>query len=255
MERREVLKLFGALASLPLAGVRGAERPASGAARGAIGLQLYTVRSLMARDVEGTLAAVAEIGYREVELAGLFGLTAKAMRALLDRNGLAAPSSHISLDDVRHRWAATLDDAAALGQQFIVCPWIDESERTVDGYKRVAAELNGAADTARRAGIQLCYHNHDYEFAPIGGVRPYDLLLTECDPTLVGMELDLYWIVKAGGDPLRYFAGYPGRFPLLHVKDMARDGSMVDVGAGTIDFRAIFAHAAQVCRLPAGADK
>ena len=209
---------------------------------GAIGLQLYSVRDRMDRDLEGTIAAVAAIGYREVELAGLHGRTPRAMRALLDAHGLAAPSSHISLDDIRGDWAATLDGAATLGQRFIVCPWIDERERTADGYRRVAHEFNRAAEAARAHGIQFAYHNHDFEFTPLGGALPYDLLLAECDRALVQMELDIYWIVKGGQDPLAYFARDPGRFPMIHAKDMARDGSMVDVGAGTIDWRAIFAH-------------
>ncbi|HEU4643017.1 MAG TPA: sugar phosphate isomerase/epimerase [Gemmatimonadaceae bacterium] len=213
---------------------------------GPIGIQLYTVRTLMDRDVEGTLAALARIGYAEVELAGLHGKTAREMRAILDRHGLKCPSSHISMQDIRERWPAALDDAHALGQRYIVCPWIDESDRTPDGYRRVAAELNRAGETALKSGVQLAYHNHDYEFAPIaGGIVPYDLLLAECDPSLVRMELDLYWIVKAGGDPLTYFASHPGRFPLVHAKDITATGQMVDVGKGTIDFRAIFARTSE----------
>lgn len=209
---------------------------------GAIGLQLYTVRGLMDRDVEGTVAAVAGIGYREVELAGLHGKTAAQMRAILDRHGLACPSSHISMQDIRGDWARTLNDAAALGQSYIVCPWINEPDRTIDGYTRVAHELTRAGDASRARGIQLAYHNHDFEFAPIAGRLPYDILLAESDPRLVRMELDIFWIVKGGQDPLVYFARYPGRFPLVHAKDTTKDGRMTDVGQGTIDWPAIFAH-------------
>jgi sugar phosphate isomerase/epimerase len=260
MRRRELLRLLGiagAGSALPRT-VRGwagrgselrhLERAAHRQRLGAIGIQLYTVRTLMARDVERTLAALAEIGYREVELAGLHGKSAKEMRAIIDRHHLVAPSSHISLDDIRHRWPQTLSDAAVLGQRFIVCPDIGAEERTAQGYRRVAGEFNTAAEAARRAGLQFCYHNHDFEFAPLagaGGTLPYDILLAECEPALVAMELDLYWIVKGGRDPLAYFAKHPGRFPLVHVKDMARDGSMVDVGNGRIDFRAIFAQSKQ----------
>lgn len=207
----------------------------------AIGIQLYTVRELMARDADRTLGALAGIGYREVELAGLYGKSAREMRALLDRHGLAAVSSHVSMQDIRERWARTLDDAATLGQRFVVCPWIDEVDRTRDGYRRVAAEFNRAGEAARRLGLRFGYHNHDYEFTPLGGTLPYDILLAECDSDLVAMEMDLFWVVKGGQSPLAYFASHPGRFPLVHVKDMARDGTMTDVGRGTIDFRAIFA--------------
>lgn len=253
LSRRHFLRLLGGAAAsagvlsgaAPLAMACSPSGDATGAGRrtlGPIGIQLYTVRALMDRDVDGTLDALARIGYAEVEPAGLHGKTPREMRAILDRHGLSAPSSHITMQDIRERWPAALDDAHVLGQRYIVCPWIDESDRTPDGYRRVAAELNRAGELARREGVQLAYHNHAYEFAPIaGGIVPYDLLLAECDPSLVRMELDLYWIVKAGGDPLAYFARHPGRFPLVHAKDISAAGAMVDVGKGTIDFRAIFA--------------
>ncbi|HEX5410035.1 MAG TPA: sugar phosphate isomerase/epimerase [Gemmatimonadaceae bacterium] len=208
---------------------------------GAIGVQLYSVRDLMDKDVEGTLAALAAIGYREVEFAGLHGRTAADLRGMLKRHSLVSPSSHVSLEDAQHNWDRTLADLTTLGNTFVVIPWIDDTYRTVDGYKRVAAMFNTAAAAARKAGLQFAYHNHDYEFAPVEGQRPYDILLAECDPDLVRMEMDLYWIVKGGGDPLAYIARYPGRFPLIHAKDMAKNGDMVDVGKGTIDFSAILA--------------
>jgi len=238
MHRRSFLSSLSALLLTRLGGLG-----RSGAKLGAIGIQLYSVRGLLDRDVEGTLAALAAIGYREVELAGLHGKTPGEMRTILDRHGLLAPSSHIGMQDIRGDWARTLEGAAALGQRYIVCPWIDEVDRTPDGLKRVAEAFNGAGAAARRAGIQFAYHNHDFEFTPVGGRLPYDILLEECDRSLVQMELDVYWIRKGGGDPLAYFRRWPGRFPLIHVKDMAKDGSMVDVGQGTIDWRALFAHA------------
>jgi sugar phosphate isomerase/epimerase len=206
-----------------------------------IGIQLYTVRKLMPQDPDGTLAALAQIGYSEVELAGLYGLAPVAMRQMLDRHHLSAVSGHLGLTVMRRDWARALDDAATLGQRYIVCSWIDESERSADDYRRIAAELNRLADQSQRMGIQFAYHNHTYEFETVGGQIPYDLLLTGCDPHLVQMEVDLMWMVKAGGDPLSYFARFPGRFPMVHVKDMTHAGVMTDVGQGTIDFRAIFA--------------
>jgi sugar phosphate isomerase/epimerase len=206
-----------------------------------IGIQLYTVRKLMPQDPDGTLGALAQIGYSEVELAGLYGLRPAAMREMLDRHHLSAVSGHLRLTDMRLDWARTLDDAATLGQRYIVCSWIDESERTADDYRRIAAELNRLADQSQRLGIQFAYHNHTYEFETVGGLTPYDLLLTGCDPHLVQMEVDLMWMIKAGGDPLSYFARFPGRFPMVHVKDMTQQGVMADVGQGAIDFRAIFA--------------
>lgn len=204
---------------------------------GHLGLQLYGVRHLMDQDVEGTIAAVAAIGYREVELAGLHNTSAKEMRAMLDRHGLRARSSHSSMQDIRRNWPRTLDDAATLGQTYIVNPWIDESERTIAGYTKAAHEMTAAAEAARAHGLGFAYHNHEFEFAAIDGKLPYDILLAESDPRLVKMQLDIFWIMKGGQDPLTYFERSPGRFPMIHAKDMAKDGTMVDVGQGTVDWR------------------
>jgi len=225
----------------PLAGDASSGSPTRLRQLGPIGIQVYTVRSLMPRDPDGTLAALASIGYAEVELAGLYGNTPAAMRQMLDRHGLAAVSAHMSLTDMRRDWPRALDDAATLGQRYIVCSSFAESERSVDAFHRNAHELNELAAAARQHGIQFGYHNHMYEFAPASGVIPYDILLTECDPQLVQMEVDLMWMTKGGGDPVAYFHRYPGRFPMVHVKDMTSDGTMVDVGQGSIDFRRIFA--------------
>lgn len=208
---------------------------------GRIGIQLYTVRSVMAHDADGTLAALAAIGYTEVELAGLYGMSAATMRQLLDRHGLAAVSSHLSLTNMRRDWPGALADAATLGQQYVVCADIDQSEWTADGFRRAADDLNRFGETAQRHGLQLGYHNHMYEFTPVSGIVPYEILLTRCDSRLVQMEIDIMWMTKAGGDPVSYFARYPGRFPMVHVKDMTTAGEMVDVGQGSIDFRRIFA--------------
>lgn len=209
-----------------------------------IGLQLYTVRGVLERDFEGTLARVAEIGYREVEFAGYFGRSPAAVRALLDRHGLAAPSAHVSPDD----WTAALDAARAIGHRYLVVAWIPaEQRRTLADWARIAATFNRLGAEARDAGIQFAYHNHDFEFVPLEGRLPYDVLLEATDPKLVALEIDLYWITKGGQDPLAYFARWPGRVPMVHVKDSGPppEHRMTDVGAGTIDFRRIFARSAQ----------
>lgn len=210
---------------------------------GHLGLQLYGVRHLMDKDVEGTIAAVAAIGYREVELAGLHNKSAREMRAILDRHGLRARSSHSSMQDIRRNWSRTLDDAATLGQTYVVNPWIDEPERTVAGYTKAAHEMTAAAEAARAHGLGFAYHNHEFEFARVDGKLPYDILLAESDPKLVKMELDIFWIVKGGQDPLAYFTRHAGRFPMIHAKDMTKDGTMVDVGQGAIDWRDILRYA------------
>lgn len=211
-----------------------------------IGIQLYTLRRLMQNDVEGTIAAIAGIGYREVEFAGLAGKTAAEMRAILDRNGMRAVASHHSMRDVREGWPKVLEDANTLGQRYVLVASLGGQDRaSLDGFRRVAEEFNRAGEAAKAAGLQFAYHNHDFEFRVIDGVVPYDLLLERCDAQLVQMEMDLFWIVNGGQDPLAYFARHPGRFPLVHVKDRTADGNMVNVGAGVIDFRAIHARASQ----------
>ena len=166
------------------------------------------------------------------------------MRALLDRNGLVAPAAHIGLPDLRRDAEKVFAEAQVLGVRFVIVPWIDASERTtLAGYERIAGELNEFGRRARDADLQLGYHNHDFELQPIGDDVPYDTLLASTDPALVAMELDLFWLAKAGGDPSAYFARHPGRFKLVHVKDMTAAGEMVDVGRGTLDFRRVFAQA------------
>jgi sugar phosphate isomerase/epimerase len=225
-----------------------------------LGLQLYTVRTEMAKDFEGTLAKVAAAGYKEVEFAGYFDQDAKKVRAILDRHKLTAPSAHIDYATVETKLESAIETARVVGHQFLVNPWLDEEMRKrPDIWKRVAATFNKAGETCRNAGIQFAYHNHHFEFVPVNGVMPFDLLLKECDANLVKMELDLCWITVARQDPLTYFQRYPGRFPLVHVKGLKKipDGAapvpfdqaipnITDVGSNdVIDWKRIFAAASQ----------
>src|SRR6266566_5180302 len=223
-----------------------------------IGLQLYTVRNELKHDFENTLARVAEIGYREVEFAGLLDHSPRAVRAALDGAGLAGVSSHADFKSLGDPLPKILDGARTIGQKYIVCPWIDEEIRKQpDGWKHAAETFNRAGEVSQKAGIQFAYHNHWFEFLPVNGKLPYDILLEECDPKLVKMELDLCWITLGGQDPVKYFDRYPGRFPLVHVKDLTSvppitaageqnfgDSmkEMTEVGSGVIDWKRIFAH-------------
>lgn len=241
MERREFLGTAGAIAIGSV--LPPACRTSHAARLDKIGLQLYTVRDQMKADFEGTLARVAQIGYKEVEFAGYFDHAPADVRAMLDRHGLAAPAVHTG-SIAPDAWKASLEAANVIGHQYIVVPWIPEERRlTLDSYKRVAEEFNRAAASARDAGVQFGYHNHDFEFRRLEGRLPFDVLLENTDPKLVQYEIDLYWITKGGQDPLEYFARWPGRVPLVHVKDSmgAPEHTMVDVGAGKIDWKRIFA--------------
>jgi sugar phosphate isomerase/epimerase len=206
-----------------------------------IGIQLYTVRDAMQTAFEGTLAKVASIGYREVEFAGLFNHTPQQVKAILDRYGLVAVSSHVDYDVLETDWEKTLDGAKTMGQTFIACPWIDEKMRTPDGLKKVADTFSRAGEKSQKIGIQFAYHNHDFEFKPLGGKLLYDTLLDQTDPNFVKLEMDLFWTINAGQDPVAYFNRYLGRFPLVHVKDRKKDGQMTEVGSGAIDWKRMFA--------------
>ena len=141
-------------------------------------------------------------------------------------------------------WDKAVDDAAEVGIKYMVCAYLSEEERgDLDQYKKVADQLNIAGERCKKSGIQLCYHNHDFEFKKQGDQYPYDVLLSS-DKNLVKMELDLYWVTKAGQDPIALFKKHPGRFPLWHVKDMDNtpEQAFAEVGSGTIDFKEIFKH-------------
>ncbi len=207
-----------------------------------VGVQLYTVRREMQKSVEDTLERVAKIGYQEVEFAGYFGKSAREIRALLDANGLTSPSAHSAdLTSIRTRFPAVLDDALTIGHKYVVCASLPTAERSMDGFRRVAEEFNHAGEQAARVGVTLGYHNHDFEFQTLSGGIGYDVLLSATDPKLVAMQMDLFWISKAGRDPLDYFAKYPGRFFSVHVKDMNAAGEMVAVGEGRLPFSTWFA--------------
>lgn len=194
----------------------------------------------MRADVARTLEKVAEIGYREVEFAGYFGEAPPRVRGLLENLALTAPSTHLSLRELGTELGRTLDLAETIGHEYLVVPSLDQTDRrTLDDYRRVAGALNRAGEAARARGRRVAYHNHDFELEPIGGVRPYDVLLRETDAELVHFEMDFYWMARGGADPLAYFERHPGRFHLCHVKDMDRRGDMADVGAGRLDFARI----------------
>ena len=206
------------------------------------GVQLYTVRELVRRDMKGTLHDIGLIGYGEVEFAGYHGRAPRDIRQWLERAGLSATSAHVPIETLRTDLDAAIAAAGVIGHRYLVLPWVS-APTTLKGWSELARECNRFGRACRDVGIQFAYHNHDFEFAPLEGRIPYDVLLEECDPELVKMELDLYWAVKAGRDPVELFERHPGRFPLVHVKDMDRERGMTEVGSGVVDFGRIFANA------------
>jgi sugar phosphate isomerase/epimerase len=209
----------------------------------AIGVQLYTVRDLLQDDFEGTIEKVAQLGYDELEFAGYYNRTPNQVSHLLKRLDLKAPATHMSIDLLRNSLNQMVETAVTIGHKYIVCPWLPEEERTGDHYKAHAEFFNKVGEACHGAGLRFAYHNHAFEFEPVDGGAAYDILLNETDPALVDMELDLFWIIKGGHQPQEYFARYPGRFALCHVKDMTAGGDMTSVGSGEIDFKKIFAQA------------
>ena len=221
-----------------------------------LGLQLYTVRAAIRQDVDGTLARIAGIGYEELETYGFdpngiryYGLDAKAFAKRLTDLNLVTPSGHYdlnryvntSVDQLKGYVDRCIEGARALGQSYITWPLIDPDSRTIDKFKVVAERLNIAGEQARRAKLQLAYHNHDFEFIDQNGTRGYDIILKETDPALVKLQMDLYWVARASQTPHDLFRRAPGRFVMWHVKDLHPvSGDYTEVGNGTIDFTKIW---------------
>jgi len=221
-----------------------------------IGLQLYTLRDELPKDVKGVIEKVAQAGYKEVETYGFsngkfWGLTPKEFKALLDANGLKAPSGHYGMDDFvktgkTDKLKADIESSAAIGgKYFTIAGAHVDTSKGADGFKKTAENFNKVAEIAKASGLKFAYHNHDFEFKKIGDITGYDVYLNETDKNLVNFEMDLYWVVRSGNDPLALFKKYPGRFPMWHVKDMdkAKQEWNTEVGNGSIDFKTIFGQA------------
>lgn len=207
-----------------------------------LGLQLYTVRDLMAADVAATLDLVAAVGFEQVEFAGYFDHSPADLRRLLDASGLAAVSAHAGKAQFEEDAARVIQHAAEMGHEYLVIPWLAEEERSLDDFRRHAADFNRWGEACAQSGIQFAYHNHMFEFHETEGQLPYDLLLAETDPDLVRMELDLCWAEGGNAVAVEYFDAWPERFPLCHLKDFAA-GKDADIGTGSVDFDVILARA------------
>lgn len=223
-----------------------------------VGIQLYTLREAIGKDVKGVIGKVAAAGYKEVETFGLnadqkfFGLTVKEFGELLKANNLASPSGHYMPskmlfengdgDDVKK----LCEVGNTLGHKYIIIPYLEEGRRkTIDQYKVLAERMTKAGEICKQNNQQLAYHNHDFEFIEMDGQRGYDIFLNNTDQDLLKMELDLYWVVRAGLDPVDIFKKQPGRFHLWHVKDMDKTDKTknTEAGNGSIDFKRLMANA------------
>ncbi|MCG2462195.1 sugar phosphate isomerase/epimerase [Flavobacteriaceae bacterium F89] len=252
-----------------------------------VGLQLWSIAKTLEKDFTGGLDLLSQIGYKELELfgpypfstekdkvtwkniiplvgfaqSGYFGHTAKELKQLLDDRDLTTPSMHIGLDTLRNKMGETAEAAHVLGQQYAGIASIPEAERSdLDGYKRMADDFNEIGAKAKANGIRFMYHNHGYGLQEIDGIIPLNLILERTDPELVFFEMDIFWTIAGGADPVKYLDANPGRYKLMHVKDMTKrvrfsgDGGnpkqwvelfpyITDAGSGVLDFKTILSHA------------
>jgi len=259
--RRDFIKTASLLAAgsilIPQMSCKPGSKVTSGKTSGKIiGLQIYTLRDQISKDLEGTLKKVAETGYKNIEGYGygnrmILGKTPAEFRKIVEDLGMKLPSMHVVTElttsesrvSIMDQWKTTVEDMASVDVKYVVYAIIAEEERkNLDDYKIWAERFNQFGEICRKAGSQYVYHNHDFEFKPFNGQMGYDILLKNTDPSLVKFEIDLYWITKAGQDPVAYIEKNPGRFELYHVKDMEDSASktFTEVGQGTVDFERVF---------------
>lgn len=252
-----------------------------------VGLQVWSIAKYLEKDLEGYLKQLSSIGYKELELygpypfstdrdkkswsatvsmlqftqSGYFNRTIKEFKAILNNYGLRTPAMHVGLDTLRNKLEATAEAAHVLGQEYAGIAYIpDEDRRTPDAYKRMADEFNSIGKKAKALGIKFYYHNHGYGLKPVDGQVPFEIILKNTDPDLVFFEMDIFWTAAGGADPVAYLDQYPGRYKLMHVKDMRErvqfngDGGdpaqwvelfpqIVDAGKGVLDIKTIVDHA------------
>lgn len=222
-----------------------------------MGLQLYTIRDAMAKDPVATLKKIASLGYEDLETFGYestqgkyYGYKANEFKKLLDENNLTTSSGHYDLflflhkpeDSLRLYVDQCIEGAHALNQKYITWPWLDPQSRTIEDFKKLAEKLNLIGDQVKKAGLCLAYHNHDFEFIQQGGQIGYDIILRETDPTLVKLQLDIFWAIHSSKlSPHDLFRLQPGRFVMWHIKDMDKSNRdlYTELGNGTIDFTKI----------------
>jgi sugar phosphate isomerase/epimerase len=250
--RRKFLKQAGLIS----AGMVVAPNLFAAKRNGTVGLQLYSLRDQLPKDVKGGIAGVAAAGYKEVEpfgyskQHGFWGLDAKAFSDLLKSNGLTTASGHFGMDQYfvqgkTDDLQSYIEAANITGMSYVVCPSINgEVLKSADQFKIVADKMNKAAELCKASGLKLGYHNHNFEWKPVDGTTFYNTLLKETDPALVHMEMDIYWVVRAGQDPVKLFQAHPGRFALCHLKDMDKTNPNLntEIGKGSIDFKTILSY-------------
>ncbi len=243
-KRREFLKLSGGFAAALALSPSACHNMSSASRHDTFGLQLYSLRDDLPKDVKGVLKQVSAFGYKQVEgfegPLGLFwGMTNTEFKQYMDQLGMSFVSSHCDINKDFEKKAA---DAAAIGMKYLICPYIGK-QKTLDDYKKIADEFNKRGEICRKNGIRFAYHNHDYSFKLQDGQFPQDIFMGGTDPATVDFEMDMYWVITAGQDPVNWSKKYKGRFKLGHVKDRTKgateEADSVTLGQGSIDYSSI----------------
>ena len=205
------------------------------------GIQLWSVKDALAKDPKGVLKQLASFGYTQIESfegsKGMFwGMTAAEFKKYMDDLGMKIIASHCDIEKDFEKKAA---DAAAIGMKYLICPY-KGPQKTADDFKKIAEEFNQKGDICKKNGIRFAYHNHDYSFEAEQGQIPEDIMVTNTNPETVDFEMDIYWVVTAGADPLAYAKKYKNRFRLGHVKDRIKNTTEKDasctLGEGSINY-------------------
>lgn len=202
-----------------------------------IALQLYTVREAFAQDPEGTAQRLGQIGYEAIEVAGTGDIGASDLRTMFDRAALQSMGTHVGLQAVEDDLQGQIERNRALGAEYITTAFLTPDER--NDPEGLGRRMNEIGRQVREAGLTFSHHNHAFEFDDVNGTPFLDRLLAATDPENVSLELDVFWVIKAGADPYEYFRRYAGRIPLVHVKDMTEEGTFADVGEGVLDIPAL----------------
>jgi sugar phosphate isomerase/epimerase len=243
--RRDFLKNITLVSGVLAASSLQAENEAAKGKKMKIGLQLWTIRDVINSDITGTLTALSKFGYNSLEPYGFDGnfykYSAKDFRKICNDLGMDITSTHTGISAANA--AEYAGKGAEAGLEYLILPsFSGRPDKTLDDYKKVAQEMNQIGEITKKAGINFGYHNHNHEFRTIEGKLPYDILLAETDPKLVSFEMDIFWVVKGGQDPVQYFKNHPGRFQTWHIKDMGNDGDSCIVGNGKINFKDLLKH-------------
>jgi sugar phosphate isomerase/epimerase len=238
--RRDFLR-NSALAGLALSMPFKNELMAMGGAHNSFGIQLWSVKEALAKDTSGVLKHLSKSGFKKIESfegeKGIFwGMKNTEFKKRMDALGMKLVSSHC---DTSNNFEQKAAEAAEIGMKYLICPY-KGAQKSIDDYKKIADEFNACGEIAKKHGIKFAYHNHDYSFVPMNGIIPQDVMMNNTNKDTVDFEMDMYWTVAAGVDPLAYMEKHPGRFKLVHVKDMTKlangDHESCVIGKGTIDY-------------------